>query len=40
MVNYIATILDQSYLGLGYGESMTNTDMLIFSAHQSSSYYE
>jgi len=31
-VNYVANLINQSYLGLGYGSSMTDTDMVIFSA--------
>ena len=37
MVNYKATLIDNSYLGLGYGSSMTDTDMVIFSADGASS---
>jgi len=29
-VKYQAEIIDKSYLGLGYGDSMTDTDMIIW----------
>ena len=35
MVNYIADIPNKSYLGLGYGTSMTNTDMYIWQENSS-----
>ena len=35
MVNYIADIPNKSYLGLGYGTSMINTDMYIWQENSS-----
>ena len=40
LVNYQVVVPDNSYLGLGYGTSMTDTDMVIFQANGESSMVE